>query len=57
MCADKPFTREMALSMTPEQVKRFWQERQQTRREAGMGHYTHAVNAVTGETLYTIDSK
>jgi hypothetical protein len=49
------FTAEMARTMTPEQVKEFWQQRQRETRAKGEPHYTHCVNPVTGRVLYTIN--
>lgn len=53
----KPFTREMALAMTPDQVLAFWRDQQRERRDAGEPHYERLIDPVTDEVVTTIDSE
>ncbi len=38
--AMQPFTRDMARTMTPNEIDAFWIARQRARRDAGLDHYT-----------------
>lgn len=51
------FTREMAMTMTQDEVLAFWREQQRERRDAGEPHYTTLVDPVTDETVTTIDAE
>jgi len=47
--------RDMLLSMTTEEVREYWEARQEAARDAGQPHYTSLVDAITGETFVTIE--
>jgi hypothetical protein len=49
------FTREMFLSMTPEQVVEFWRNEQRQRRDAGLNHYERLIDPTNDEIVATID--
>ena len=52
---DKPFTREMLLTMSSVEIHQFWIDRQRSRRDAGEDFQSSVVDVITGEATATID--
>jgi hypothetical protein len=49
-----PFTREMALTLTIQDAREFWVQRNRLLRDRGLPHHTTLSNAVTGRVVATI---